>query len=516
MTAKKILLATLIMLAFNSSSAQITFQKTIGGTDYDYGYSVQQTTDGGYVIAGYTSGFGAGGGSDVYLIKTDAAGTPMWTKTFGGIGPDYGYSVQQTNDGGYIIGGVTYGFGAGNADVYLIKTDAIGSILWTKTYGRSANDYGYSVQQTDDGGYIIAGSTESFGAGLFDFYLIKTNSTGDTLWTKTFGGSNFDYGYFIQQTIDGGYIIEGPTKSFGAGGWDVYLIKTDTIGNILWAKTFGGIGNDYDYSVQQTSEGGYIMAGVTYNAGNYDVYLIKTDAIGDTLWTRMVGGFQFSINSVKQTTDGGYIISGIIASYEVCLIKTDTSGNTLWTKAFGGAVTDEGYSALQTTDGGYIITCKTQSFGAGGADVYLIKTDSLGNSGCNQTNPATIVTFPPTIVTNPATIMTSPATVVTTPVTIVGSGGTVNSICTTVGFPQISLQQTSISIYPNPFSSTITVNSTKGNGEIVLYDASGKEIFHQATLETETKLNTTEIESGFYILHYIEGNRVENIKVTKM
>ena len=209
-------------------SGQIGWTKTYGGGDWDWGYSIQQTLDGGYIVAGETQSFGVGW-TDVYLIKTDANGDVIWTKTYGGSGGDCGNSVQQTSDGGYIIvGGITYF----DCDVYLIKTDANGDVEWTKTYGGSGEDCGNSVQQTSDGGYIIVGKTTSFGAGASDVYLIKTDANGNAEWTKTYGGGGEDCGNSVQQTSDGGYIIVGGTTSFGAGGGDVYLIKTDAYGNV--------------------------------------------------------------------------------------------------------------------------------------------------------------------------------------------------------------------------------------------------------------------------------------------
>lgn len=190
----------------------------------DQGNSVQQTAGGGYIIAGSTTSFGAGN-RDVYLIKTEPNGSSQWQKTFGGENDDFAQSVQQTSDGGYVIVGHTYSFGAGSSDVYLIKTEPNGNSQWEKTFGGSRWDLGNSVQQTKDGGFIIAGHTYSFGTGEFDVYLIKTDANGNSQWQKTFGGSLYDHGDSVQQTLDGGYIIAGATYSFGAGEYDVYLIK---------------------------------------------------------------------------------------------------------------------------------------------------------------------------------------------------------------------------------------------------------------------------------------------------
>jgi len=303
-----------------------------------------------------------------------------WTKTFGGSYFDAGYSVQQTTDGGYIVAGVTHS--ASGNDVWLIKTDASGNKLWDKTFGGSDYGQSHSVQQTTDGGYIVAGSIVSYGGGYCDVWLIKTGAFGNKLWDKTFGGSDYgDCGYSVQQTTDDGYIVAGETCSYGDGSPDVWLIKTDAFGNKLWDRTFDRTGHDQSYSVQQTTDGGYIVAGSTlpYGPGGYEVWLIKTDASGNKLWDRTFdrsdGGRGYS---VQQTTDGGYIVAGETLSYgaggyDVWLIKTDASGNKLWDKTFGGSYWDYGSSVQQTSDGGYIITGYTDSYGAGDGDVWLIK-----------------------------------------------------------------------------------------------------------------------------------------------
>jgi hypothetical protein len=371
----------------NSSN---TWTKTFGGTGYDFGNSVQQTTDGGYIITGGTESFGNGNG-DVYLVKTDENGDSLWTKTFGGTGSEVGYSVQQTTDGGYIITGETDSFGNGNKDVYLIKTEGNGVLQWSKTFGETGDDGGKSVQQTTDGGYIISGSVDTFGNGYSDVYLVKTDENGVEQWNKVFGGFNrSDMGFSVQQTTDGGFIITGTFCSsgdcpiiIGHVDTDVYLVKTDENGVLQWSKTFGGTGSDVGHSVQQTTDGGFIITGWTDTSDvfnyNKDVYLIKTDGNGDEQWNKTLGVTTDTYSySVQQTTDGGYILSGGSIN-DVYLVKTDENGDSLWTKTFGGTGSEVGYSVQQTTDGGYIITGNTDSFGNGYYDVYLIKTDENGD-----------------------------------------------------------------------------------------------------------------------------------------
>jgi hypothetical protein len=323
-----------IFLIKTDASGNIQWAKTYGVTDDDLAYSVQQTSDGGYIVAGSTWSFGTDDW-DIFLIKTDANGNIQWAKTYGGTDYDWAYSVQQTSDGGYIVAGFTDSFGAGWEDIFLIKTDANGNVMWAKTYGITDDDLAYSVQQTSDGGYIVAGSTYSFGAGGLDIFLIKTDANGNIIWAKTYGGIS-GYGAFsVQQTSDGGYIVAGFTDSFGAGWEDIFLIKTDANGNVMWAKTYGGIDLDWAYSVQQTSDGGYILAGFTYSfgAGYSDAFLIKTDANGNVMWAKTYGGTgNEEAFSVQQTSDGGYILAGRTVSFgagweDIFLIKTDANGN---------------------------------------------------------------------------------------------------------------------------------------------------------------------------------------------
>ncbi|MEO7088188.1 MAG: hypothetical protein ABIZ51_05270, partial [Bacteroidia bacterium] len=246
---RKIIFLMLLFCSLKGVS-QGKFEVVDGGIGDNYGQSVQQTLDSGYIVAGSTSSIGYGS-SDVYLFKLDTVGKVKWQHTYGGTNVDMGFSVQQTKDHGYIIAGYTNSFGAGGYDFYLVKTDSIGNLQWQKTYGGANWDFAYSVKQTTDGGYVIVGGTYSYGKGNEDVYLVKTNAIGDTLWTKTYGGSGQDEGRSVWQNTDGGYFITGFTNSFGAGEFNSYLIRTNNLGGILWTKTIGDTVNQA-YSGQQT------------------------------------------------------------------------------------------------------------------------------------------------------------------------------------------------------------------------------------------------------------------------
>jgi len=410
------------------------FCKAIGGPAIEVGSSLIQTSDGGYAIAGTTTSFGAGS-EDVYLVKLDANGNLQWTKTIGGENEDLGSSLIQTSDGGYAIAGTTNSVGAGRGDVYLVKLDANGNLQWTKTIGGKNADGGSSIIQTSDGGYAIAGYTKSFGAGDWDFYVVKLDANGNLQWTKTIGGPKDDWGFSLIQTSDGGYTIAGYTESFGAGEWDVYVVKLDANGNLQWTKTIGGPTTEAGISLIQTSDGGYAIAGTTtsFGAGEADVYVIKLDANGNLQWTKTIGGPASEIgNSLIQTSDGGYAIAGYTKSFgagdwDFYVVKLDANGNLQWTKTIGAKNKNYSKSSLiQTSDGGYAIAGYTSSLGAGETDVYVIKLDKNGNACCAVSQTSQVGSGG--TLGSPTSSIGSGGTL-SSPTSGIGLGGTITNQC---------------------------------------------------------------------------------------
>jgi len=324
-------------------------------------------------------------------------GQETWAKTYGGAQDDVGIDVKQTRDGGYITVGITYSYGHGKKDVWLLKIDKDGNETWNKTFGGEEDDWSGCVQQTNDGGYIIAGFTESYGAGWADCWLIKTDANGNELWNKTFGGVGDDYFYLVKQTSDNGYIAAGFTKSFGSGGFDGWLIKTDDQGNELWNRTFGGMGDEMLKSVDKTPDGGYILSGETtlLVPPEYPqaVWLIKTDSNGIEEWNKTYLDTEFPFLRVEgeiQQISDGYLIAGYGRQYgsdtediDVFLLKTDFNGEMQWNKIFGWANSyDIGWGIHKTTDGGCIIAGGTNKYSIDtwNRNVWLIKTNKYGGT----------------------------------------------------------------------------------------------------------------------------------------
>lgn len=369
----------LAVFGFTTANAQIpdtVWTKVYGGAGDDVGRCVQSTADGGYVIVGHTGSSGAGA-YDVWLLKTDSLGNILWTRTYGGYSFDGGHSVEQVADGGYIIAGSTRSFGDNFDDLYIVRTDSTGDTLWTSIYSLdSAYVCGHAIKVTHDGMYVVAGSwdREYYPGG----FLMKLNTLGSIIWDVWFPYYICD----VIETSDHGYVVTGAFIE-PLYFYNLVIYKIDSLGNIAWSNfyEFTSIGS----SVIQTAGGGYIIAGsICDTIGDWHIGLFKTDSQGDTMWTRTYAFTSHDIGrSVKRTPDNGYAIAGCADYYlssDVCIVRTDSVGDTLWTRIYGGSDRDEAWFIEKTNDGGYIIVGSTESFAVAARDLWVLRlsTDPYG------------------------------------------------------------------------------------------------------------------------------------------
>ncbi|HAF07269.1 MAG: hypothetical protein XD76_1264 [candidate division TA06 bacterium 32_111] len=327
-------------------------------------FTVTETNDGCFVIGGEID-YQDGHGEDVYLAKMDKNGKKIWEKRFGGDYDDKCHALSKTKDDGFILAGAKtpytkedfFGSIPEELDVYLIKTDKDGNKLWEKTFGGKDRDIASAVLETKNGNFIIAGYSFSYGAGYIDVYVIKTDKNGNKIWEKTFGGKEKDKANAIIQTKDGNFIIAGVTESFGSGEGDIYLMKIDGNGKKIWSKTFGGKKDDEAHAILETEDGGLIIAG---RKGLGDLLLIKTDKNGNKIWQKTFGGEDGEEAYSIIETEDGFITAGYTNSYgnkeDFYLIKVDKKGNKIWEKMIGTKEYQEiAYSISRCPDGDFIV-----------------------------------------------------------------------------------------------------------------------------------------------------------------
>jgi hypothetical protein len=440
------------LLAHAQTAPTIQWAKCYGGTIYDIANATQQTKDGGYIIAGQS---GSSNGDvtghhnvnifnyDYWVVKTDANGTIKWQKSLGGSNDDAAFAVQQTKDGGYIVAGtsksndgdVTFHYGnLANEDIWIVKLNSTGNIQWQKTYGGTDIDRVAGIHQTKDGGYIFAGTTYSndgnvsgnHSAGIGDYWVVKLDSSGTLTWQKCLGGTHVENANSIQQTKDGGYVVAGwaeskdgdITRHHGTiSASDEWIVKLDSLGNITWQKTFGGTNDDEAYSVVQTFDNGYIIAGfarstdgdVTGNHGGEDYWLIKLNKNGKLQWQKTYGGSLYDdATSVAQTKDSGYVIAGKSNStdgevsgnhgqYDYWIVKTDAAGNFQWQESLGGSQGEIANGIQQTKDNGFIVVGYTISndgdvTGYHGSEDYWVVKLNAATPPINSVNKISNVT----------------------------------------------------------------------------------------------------------------------------
>lgn len=367
-----------------SSGVQLEqeWSRTFGGHYGDGAWSLHETEDGGCILAGYTSSQGEG--SDLWLVKTDASGNKIWDRVFGGSGEDVGTFVVATGDGGYIVTGSTKSYGMGEERLWLLKTDSNGSLQWDKTFGgfvSSSGDGGWSVCETEDGGYIVTGYTKSSGAGGKDLWLIKTDSGGNWIWDRTYGGSKDDVGISVIRAGQS-YVVAGRTASFGSGEDDIWLLKVAPDGRELWNATFGDKLDDAAFQVVAQPDG-YAVVGRTDSDSGKSAILIKTDLFGRELWKRVYEEGSTGI-SLHQTSDGGFIIGGHIdfkgSGRDALLIKTDSRGEEEWAMRLGGPSDDTGTAVVQDKEEAWVLAGITSSSGAGAEDAWLVKLRAIDDA----------------------------------------------------------------------------------------------------------------------------------------
>lgn len=420
-------LAVIFIFILKGTAQEIEWQNTIGGSNSERPYSIQQTTDGGYILGGWSSN--SIGVTDYWIVKVDSLGNIQWQETIGGSSDDILESICQTADGGYILGGWSNSNVSGDKtensngsyDYWVVKVNSTGTIQWQNTIGGSSSDQLHAIRQTHDGGYIlggysisnISGDKSENRIGVNDYWIVKIDSLGIIQWQNTIGGVNEEYLYSIQQTADGGYILGGNSSSGISGDKtensngidDYWIVKVDSLGVIQWQNTIGGGSGDYLNSVQLTSDGGYILGGKsasnisgdkTENSnGNGDFWIVKVDSLGDILWQNTIGAsIMDDLQYVQQTNDGGYILGGFSDSNisgdktensngrrDYWIVKTDGVGNIQWQNTIGGSGDDELYAIQQTTNGGYILGGssfsnisgdKTEN-SSGGTDFWIVK-----------------------------------------------------------------------------------------------------------------------------------------------
>lgn len=431
-----VVLISLCTIAF-AQSPEIEWQKSLGGTGKDVLQSIEKTNDGGFIVAGYSNSnngdvTGNHGEFDYWVAKLTNNGIIVWQKSLGGSGEDIANSVIQTSDGGYIVSGQSYSDNGditdnhGGIDYWIVKLDASGNLVWQKSLGGSSLDYGREIQETIDGGFIMIGLSLSNNGdvtgnhGDYDYWVVKMDGSGEIVWQNALGGSSVEQALSIRQTTDGGYVIAGSSRSVDGdvtlnhGSDDCWIVKLDPSGNLSWEKSFGGFSEDFAYSIQQTSEGGYVFAGfssswngdITGNHGGRDVWIVKIDVVGNLIWQKSFGGTQNDIAmDIKNTLDGKYIITGYSNSIngdvtenngeeDFWVIKIDTSGNIIWQKSFGGSGSDQAFCLEQAPDGGFILAGGSGSNDGnvsgnhGNKDGWLLKLlpESLSSAGVELTD----------------------------------------------------------------------------------------------------------------------------------
>lgn len=521
---KKFFLLLFSTLLFSVHSISQTFQRAYGTTGSD-GLGNVIEVNGGFMLEAGTDSYGAGMG-DLVLIKTNTFGDTLWCKAYGGTDNEGGSRVLPTSDGGYILIGYTWSFGPNTplkSNIYAVKTDSVGNLQWAKAYGGTADDGISAFRQTADSGFILTGST---GNSLRDGFLMKINSVGNVMWVKNYGGAGDDAFSDVEITNDGGYILCGMTGTYSPWTMASWLIRTNANGDTLWTKTYGGPGSvgTLDLTILG-GNGGFVMVGNTFNwgAGSSDIYLIKTDTAGNLLWSKTYGGiYDDDGRWVVENANGSLLITGhgpgfentTWGNYRGYILKVAPDGTFQWVKVFGQGPNDYVEDVLVLTDG-YALSGSTGTFGMGGFDGYFIKTDFNGVSGCYEVNNTlTEMNAPTQIWSGGGAITNIPWTAINTATIQSSAPITPTIVCLIPPLGENELNDFDINIYPNPFAHTVTINTAE-KGEVEIYNTLGEKIGLWQLAAGKTEIDLSKQTSGIYFVRITTQEGIVTRKIVK-
>jgi hypothetical protein len=432
---KLLIIAILFLGLLDYASAQ-TWARTFAAVLDEFPFSIIETKDRSLIVAGSTGSFSPAGTDDIWLIKINPEGNIIWQKKYGDDSMESVKSIYPTSDGGCILLGTILKIGSCCTDLWVLKLDKFGNIEWQKTYGGVEYEEAGSVQQTKDGSYVVVGTTGSFGVNV-DIWIIRLDGQGNIIWQNAYGTSGVEFAYSVTATKKNGYIVAGNIAPCGLV--DSLVFRLDSSGNVLWSKSFSAAGNDWVYAIDHASGGNYIVFGTTDSTpiGTTDFWALQMNRRGKVLWQRQYGTVDYESGaSLKRTSDGGHVFVGTRAdatSDNIALVKLDPEGHASVLKNFGGPEAEQAFSVTTVSDGGYAVTGFTRSFGNGSLDMWVLKLDSAGDvsDSCVYESEKSITETNSDMVTSdfPLTVTSTSVTAIDTTVIPVDTSGTTDLQC---------------------------------------------------------------------------------------
>lgn len=497
------------------------FQRTIGGVGTEEMTALITTADGGYALLGMTTSNSAGG-YDLYVVRLDANGDTLWTRTVGGSGNDKSMDLVQTGEGDFVLLGWTNGFGGQTDDLLLVKMDAAGTVLWAKRVDVPTDEQEYvGVLHALPGGDLLVGATTQFGAGLLDACVMRLSGEGEVVWATSYGQPDYDECRGLVPTADGGFMLAGRTTSYNGGAYNTMMLKGTESGEVSWVRVYGDSFFDTPIDLEAVPNG-YMVAGstTTFGAGSYDSFLMNVSPAGSVIWAKTYGNaWAEYATDVQATADGGCVLLGRLSTQslldQLFLIRTDAQGDTLWTRNYGGDAEEDLGAVVQTADGGYLVCAKERSFGGNDYDAYLVKTDALGYSSCHETDTVIEVQVAP-YTAAVVSVLTLPMIVTMVDVSpVVGSGSDLELLCESSTGLHAPVAEVGLRLFPVPCTSTVQLEGSAGGGTITILDLAGKPVSSHRATAGSTQLDMNELPSGSYLLRYTQPGRTAVLRLVK-